>query len=248
MDENRAAWNRHAQRYFRSADLPHDTVDYNGPLFPTESDLNLIGDPAGLRVLELGSGACNCGIALARQGAQVTCLDLSAEMLELGRQSASKAGVSLQLLASTMTDLSPLRAASYDLVLSVCALQYVEEIDAVFGQVARVLSPGGRFVFSTDHPMAMALGAVELWPEDGDDPLYSFRGPVRWKWDDADDFFFTTYRRPTMDYINALARAGFSITQMHELHPKHTDPDWSERELSFRTRVPTTLVVAARKP
>lgn len=246
MSNNETAWNRHARRYFVSDNLPLDTVDYCGRRFPTDSDLHLIGDPSGLHVLELGSGACNCGIALAAQGADVTCLDLSEEQLAIGRDCAEKVGVSINLIKGDMGDLSPFADESFDLVLSICAIMYVEDLQTLFKEVSRVLRPRGRLVFSVDHPIMQAIGATDLWPEESADPRYDYRGSVTWKWLKEDSFLFTTYRRPVSDYINALSEAGLETCRMHELYPKDTN-EWNESEKSLRSRFPSILVVAARK-
>ncbi|HML47853.1 MAG TPA: class I SAM-dependent methyltransferase [Clostridia bacterium] len=243
---NKEAWNRHARRFF-SEDISLDVVDYCGLEFPNDTDLNLIGDVSGKRVLEIGSGSCNCGIALAKQGAHVTCLDLSGNQLLIGRELAQKANVTIEQIESDMTDLSAVPARSMDLVLSVSAMMYVENIGRVFAEANRVLKPGGRLVFSTNHPVMMAIGATELWPEEKSDPNYGYTGPVVWKWNEKDDFYFTDYRRPLMDYVNALGENAFHILRMEELMPKIADTDWDETEKAIRMRFPSVLVIAAQK-
>lgn len=158
---NKESWNLHARRFY-AEDISLDTVDYCGLEFPNDLDLNIIGNVSGLNVLEIGSGSCNCGIALAKQGANVTCLDLSGNQLLIGRELAQKAKVDIKQIESDMTDLSAVPSNSMDLVLSVSALMYVENIHRVFSEVNRVLKTGGRLVFSTNHPIMMAIGASEL--------------------------------------------------------------------------------------
>jgi SAM-dependent methyltransferase len=243
---NRTAWSNHAKRYYEENPLPLDVVDYCGQDFPTDADLQLIGNAFGLCALELGAGACNCGIALAKQGAKVTCMDFSAEQLALGRVAAQKAEVSLELLEGDMADLSALPSDSFDLTISISALMYVKDIEKVFREVARVLKSGGRFIFSTDHPVIMAVGATELWPEEGADPGYNYRGPIQWKWFSDDDFVFTTYRRPVADFVNGLVAAGFGLERMVDLYPKG-EPSWDSLERELRQRYPSVLVIAARK-
>ena len=53
--DNAAAWDRHSSAYQQGAALPTDVANY-GPDIPNESDLRLLGDLAGKRVLELGCG------------------------------------------------------------------------------------------------------------------------------------------------------------------------------------------------
>lgn len=83
---NRDSWNRHAERYQKGARFSFDTVDYGSIDSMTEKEMKLIGDVKGKKVLELGCGGANCGIALARQGAIVTCLDISEEQIMFARQ------------------------------------------------------------------------------------------------------------------------------------------------------------------
>ncbi len=128
---NKESWNRHARRFY-SEDISLDYVDYCGLEFPNDLDLNIIGSVSGANVLEIGSGSCNCGIALARQGANVTCLDLSGNQLLIGRELAQKANVNIKQIESDMTDLSAVPSNSMDLVLSISALMYVEISIAFF--------------------------------------------------------------------------------------------------------------------
>ena len=58
-----------------------------------ESELAVLGDVAGLDVLELGCGAAQWSVALAGRGARVTGLDLSEEQLRQAREAAAAAGV-----------------------------------------------------------------------------------------------------------------------------------------------------------
>jgi ubiquinone/menaquinone biosynthesis C-methylase UbiE len=243
---NKESWNRHARRFY-SEDISLDYVDYCGLEFPNDLDLNIIGNVSGSNVLEIGSGSCNCGIALAKQGADVTCLDLSGNQLLIGGELAHKAKVYIKQIEADMTDLSAVPSDSMDLVLSISALMYVENIDRVFSEVNRVLKTGGRLIFSTNHPVTMAIGATELWPEEKSDPNYNYRGPIVWKWEEEDNFHFTNYRRPMMDYINTLNRNAFRILRMEELLPKAEDTDWGETEKLIRMRFPSVLVMEAKK-
>jgi ubiquinone/menaquinone biosynthesis C-methylase UbiE len=245
-DANRESWNLHARRFF-SEDISLDYVDYCGLEFPDDRDLNIVGDVSSSHVLEIGSGSCNCGIALAKQGAKVTCLDISENQLLIGRELARKAAVHIEQIVADMTDLSKVPSGSMDLVLSISALMYVENIDRVFSEVNRVLRTGGRLIFSTNHPVMMAIGATELWPEEESDSKYNYRGPIVWKWKEEDDFYFTSYRRPMMDYVNTLNKNAFRILRMEESLPKIEDTDWNDVEKSIRMRFPSVLVIEARK-
>jgi ubiquinone/menaquinone biosynthesis C-methylase UbiE len=242
---NKTSWDLHARRFYKEDYLSLDVIDFDSYDYPTDKDLNIIGDVQGLHVLEIGSGSCNCGIALARKGANVICSDLSQEQLKIGKQVAEKAGVNISTVCSDMTDLSFIGSNTIDLVISMSALDYVEDFGKVCSEVSRVLIQGGRFVFSATHPMMFCIGATELWPEEKADPNYHYRGPVEWKWDKDDSFIFTTYRRQMSDYVNMLAKNNLMIKRMEELFPV-TD-DFDENEKKIRTRYPSVLVMEATK-
>ena len=89
---NKEAWNAHASRYFAENKLTVHQVDYCGQYYPNEDDLQLIGDVKGLKILEIGAGSCNVGIALALKGADVTCIDISEEQIKLGEKVAQENG------------------------------------------------------------------------------------------------------------------------------------------------------------
>ena len=238
------------RRASQCGDLPLDYVSFDSSDYPSDKDLNIIGDVKGMTVLEIGAGSCNCGIALARKGANVTCSDLSQEQLNIGSEVAKKAGVEIELVCSDMTDLSFTESDTVDLVISMSALDYVEDFNKVCSEVSRVLKNGGRFVFCATHPIMSCVAATELFPEENAPPNYNYRGAITWKWHQDDDFIFTTYRRQLSDYVNALATNNIMIKRMEELFPISPlpkDSDWDEKEMAVRTRFPSVLVIDAMK-
>lgn len=74
-----------------------------------------------------------------------------------------------------------------------------------------------------------------------------YRGPVQWKWQEDDNFYFTTYRRPLMDYINMLANNELYIYKSEELMPNKVEADWNQVENNLRTTYPSTMVIVAKK-
>lgn len=246
-NQNRESWNKQAERFYKEDCRSLKYLDYCGEIFPSDENLKIIGDVNGLNVLEIGAGTCNCGIVLAKQGAKVTCLDISVEQLNLGAKIAEKENILIKTIESDMENLCMIDSDSVDLVISMSAIMYVKDIDKVFDEVHRVLKKNGRFVFSTDHPFIMSLGATELWSEENANPNYMYRGPVEWKWNEDDTFFFTTYRRPLMDYVNGLIHADFRLNRFEELLPKQIDLNWDENEKHIRMRYPSVFVIESIK-
>ena len=243
---NARSWDLHAARY-AGGGSSSETFDFGDPSFPTDEELGMIGPVHGKRVLEVGSGACACGIALARRGAEVTCVDVSREQLRLGTENARKAGVEVRTVLKDAHELGSLWEAEFELVVAIASLQYIPDLAKAFAAAFQALVPTGRMVFSIPHPVMDALDAAVLSPEDGADPRYSYRGPVQWKWNPDDEFEFVTYRHTVADVLNGLVEAGFRVMRVEELMPVRTEPDWSEVERDVRTRFPSFLVVEACK-
>lgn len=101
-----------------------------------------------LRILDLPCGQGRHAIELARRGYQVTGVDLSAFMLEVGRDRASKAGVKVRWLEGDMRE--AIRGEHFDLILNLfTSFGYFDdpaEDRRVLVAAASMLGPGGRLV------------------------------------------------------------------------------------------------------
>src|SRR2546430_1333228 len=108
--------------------------------------LELLPDPTGRRVLDLGCGAGQLSYHLAQAGAaEVTGVDISETMLELARTQRNHPRVTYQLQAIERIDFPPQR---FDLVVSSLALHYVADYRGLMRSIARWLTPGGVLVYS----------------------------------------------------------------------------------------------------
>jgi SAM-dependent methyltransferase len=118
-----------------------------------EADAALLGDVRGLRVLEVGCGSAPCARWLAEQGAYPVALDLSGAMLQHAAALGVKTGIPVPLVQAGAERL-PFADSSFDITCSAFgAVPFVAEPDRVMREVARVLRPGGRWVFAVNHPM-----------------------------------------------------------------------------------------------
>jgi len=215
-----------------------------GPGVHVGEDLGLLGDVDGLRVVELGCGGAQFGLALAQQGAEVTGVDISGAQLAHARELADEHGTAIELVESSVTDL-PLPDAAYDLAVSAFAFQWVPDLRACFEEAHRVLADGGRLVFSVDHPLYRCLD-----PETGEFATSYFDDSPRREHSETLDAELVVYRRTVGDIVNALLDAGFTVERLHE--PGYEDPEaydstFGSFEPDRMARVPPTLVVAAHK-
>jgi SAM-dependent methyltransferase len=243
--DNQHAWNLQAARYFKQANLSYDVIDYGDPRCDTDETLHLLPDVSGKTVLELGCGGGNIGIALAKRGARVTGVDISEAQLQIARQKAQEQGVTVHYIESAIETLDFTPFASLDLVISVCALQYVPDLAEIFKKVHAALRPSGTFIFSTDDPIFSSVAAKFLWNDSASQQSYFYDGPETWKWEDSDDFSFTTYRHPIDFYMNALSAAGFTLERFHQLRNRNPQPASEEEQLE--QLYPRLMVFKCRK-
>lgn len=118
------------------------------------------------RVLDIGAGYGGAGRALARRyECSVDCLNLSAVQNERNRVLTREAGLDdrVAVVHASFEDI-PGPAAAYDAVWSQDAILHSGARERVLAEVARVLRPGGHFVFTdpmqTDACPPDALGPV----------------------------------------------------------------------------------------
>jgi SAM-dependent methyltransferase len=122
-----------------------------------EADAHLLGDVEGRDVLEVGCGSAMCARWLAAGGARVVAFDLSGGMLRHARAGAAATGVDVPLVQADAQYL-PFRSARFDIAFTAFgAVGFVADSARVMREVARVLRPGGRWVFATTHPIRWAF-------------------------------------------------------------------------------------------
>ncbi len=236
---NAGAWDRIAAR--RGGEADTTTVSY-GVDMPTEADLRLCGDVRGKRVLDLGCGAGENAIAFARHGAHVIAIDASDGQLALARKLADAAEVRVEWHRSDAADLAFLRADSIDVAFGAGIVGEVDDMDRLLRQVHRVLRPGAPFVFTFEHPMALAVGRDIDAP--GTLPLGSLE--VRRSYFDSSPVEVRhegervqVWPRTIADVFAALHRAGYRADVLLEPEPAHAgdnDP-----------AIPKIVVCRARK-
>ncbi|GAA3340984.1 class I SAM-dependent methyltransferase [Amorphoplanes nipponensis] len=183
-----------------------------------EADARLLGEVRGKRVLELGAGAAAGARWLEGQGAEVVALDLSAGMLRHAREAAERCGVRVPLVQADALAL-PFATSSFDVVCTAFgAIPFVADSGAVMREVARVLRPGGRWVFSLTHPMRWIF--LDEPGEDGLLAVHPYFDRRPYVEQDADGVpSYVEQHRTLGDRIRELVAAGFVLTDLIE-------PEW----------------------
>jgi SAM-dependent methyltransferase len=105
-------------------------------------------------ILELGAGAGRVSVALARRGLNVTGLELSAQMLERGKQFAARENANVNFVLGDMTDFKlehhfPLVIAPFNVLMHLYSLS---DQDRALEMVRAHLEPNGVFAFDLYQP------------------------------------------------------------------------------------------------
>ena len=116
---------------------------------------HLLGEVAGQRVLSLACGQGQDARLLARLGATVTGVDVSEPMLRHARRHEAAAPRGIAYVHGDAQSLSPFADESFDGVACHMALMDIPQLAPTIRSVARVLRPGGWFVFSIVHPLSL---------------------------------------------------------------------------------------------
>lgn len=230
---NRASWNADSDTY--QSDHGMELSAAGGSAWGVwripEAELKLLGEVRGLDVLELGCGAAQWSIALAKLGARPVALDLSERQLEHARRLMEETGVDFPLVHAS-AEAVPLPDRSFDLVFCDYGAMTFSDPYVTVPEAARLLRPGGMLVFCGATPI------VEMcYPEDSDHPqdrlLMDYFGMWSLPWEGYVEFML-----PYGAWIRLFRAHGFAIEDLVELRPgpdavssylDATDREWYRR-------------------
>lgn len=214
-----------------------------------EGDMHLLGDDlAGKRILEVGCGSAPCARWLAGQGAHPVGLDLSRAMLERGRAAMAAGGPRVPLVQAGAESL-PFADASFDLACSAFGgVPFVADSALVMREVARVLRPGGRWVFSVNHPMRWIF-LDDPGPE-GLVATNSYFDRSPYVEVDADGVpTYVEHHRTIGDRVREIVAAGLTLLDIVEPDwPEWLDREWGQWSPLRGEIFPGTAIFVTEKP
>jgi SAM-dependent methyltransferase len=213
-----------------------------------EDVVELLGDVRDARVLEIGCGSAPCARWLVERGARVVGLDISAGMLRHAVEANRHRGVAVPLVQAGAEWL-PFADGSIDVACSAFgAVPFVADSAAVMREVARVLRPGGRWVFAVTHPFRW------IFPDDpGPEGLtvtqsYFDRTPYV-EIDAAGVPTYVEHHRTLGDRIREIVGAGLTLQDLVEPEwpPGHVR-EWGQWSPLRGALFPGTAIFCCRRP
>jgi ubiquinone/menaquinone biosynthesis C-methylase UbiE len=171
--------------------------------------LDLAGDVAGRRILDVGCGAGPLLAALRERGAVVTGVDSSTKMLELARQ---RLGDGADLHPADLSSPLSFPDGAFDDVIACLVLHYLEDWTAPLAELRRVLVPGGRLIVAVNHPTVnkLAFPDADYFATRKFSYEHTFSGQ---------NAVLTYWHRPLHGMTGAFTEAGFRIAVISEPSP-----------------------------
>jgi SAM-dependent methyltransferase len=208
-------WEDHAEWWQR------EFTDGADPEY-TEQILPLVADhlPDGGVLLDVGCGEGQVARMAAEVGGmRVIGVDPAMAQVAL----ATERGGGPIYVQGSATSLGVAEGA-LDAVVACLVFEHIEDLDAALAEVARVLRPGGRFLFLLNHPLLQTPGSGWIDDQVLDPPEQYWRiGPYLVEGDTVEQVergvFIRFFHRPLSRYLNAAQDLGLHLVRMEEPAP-----------------------------
>ena len=173
------------------------------------------GKLRGKKILVPSSGDNIAAFGFHLLGARVTSCDISENQIENAKTIAKKFNWEIEFKVQDSMRLSGIPCDEYDLVYTSNGVHvWIDDMPGMYENLYRVLKRGGHNIFFETHPMIRPF----------DNTTYELK--IRKLYEDVGPFEeVLTYGWRTMDFVNAVASAGFIIKEMREFHSLREDLD-----------------------
>jgi len=142
MDQSAKFWDKIAEKYSRQPIA--DEEAYQKKLQITQEYFQ-----PDMEVLEFGCGTGSTAIIYAPYVKNIHAVDISPNMIEIGRNKADNAGIKNITFEVATCDGLNVPDESFDVILGMSILHLLEDKEAMIARVYRMLKPRGLFISST---------------------------------------------------------------------------------------------------
>lgn len=163
------------------------------------------------RALDVATGGGHVALALARAGADVDACDLTPEMIGAATDLLADNDCTATFTVAEAAEL-PYPDATFDIVTCRIAAHHFPDAQAFFGEVARVLAPGGRFGFQDqtlppESTSAVLTDAFERMRDASHHQAYKVDG-----------------------WTTLIERAGLVVEHAELIDKRHEFAEWTARQ------------------
>jgi SAM-dependent methyltransferase len=242
---NRAYWTRANETYTDENAATNWALDEIvwGIWAVAESELEVLGDVAGLDVVELGCGTAFVSAWLAKRGARPVGVDVTPAQLATARRLMAETGIEFPLVEADAAE-TGLPDASFDLAVSEYGASIWVDPYRWIPEAARLLRPGGRLVFLRNSTLA-SLCVDDEGPV-GTTLRRSQFGLHRTVWSDGGVEFDLGHG----EWIDLLRGSGFEVERLIEVQAPadaETHPYYDYVTADWARRWPAEEIWVARK-
>ena len=209
-----------------------DEMDW-GVFAIRESELDVVGDVAGLDVVELGCGTAYISAWLARRGARPVGVDPTPAQLATARELQLEFGLEFPLVEAAAEDV-PLPDAAFDLAVSEYGASIWADPYLWIPEASRLLRPGGELVFLVNGTLMILCSPDEDDAHVGTALQRPYFGMHRFSWEGSVEFHLGYG-----DWIRLLRANAFEILDLIEVRapegatmhsePGLAGPEWARQ-------------------
>jgi ubiquinone/menaquinone biosynthesis C-methylase UbiE len=196
--------------------------DRNKEVLLTPRVLDWLGDVKDKKILDAGCGEGFLCRLIAEHGAQVTGIDFSSKLLEIARNRTPK-HLLIRYIHANLEKILEIQSDSFDRIVSLLALQDIQDYRAALQELYRVLRPEGQFFLAITHPcfgsdgewIRDERGKKLYWKTD----RYFQEREIEMRIDPDSDENPIGFHRTLSSYYQEIKRAGFMISDLIEPSP-----------------------------
>lgn len=246
--EPKTSWGGHAKWYSK---VVSEEGSYQKEVI-LPGVLNLLDLRGGEDVLDLACGEGFFSREFHDRGANVLGIDAGAGLIEMAKKKSSK---DIIYRVGDARNLSFVNDGAFDAAVIILALQNIDDVNAVFKEVKRILKKGGRMVFVLNHPV-FRIPKFSGWGWDEGQSLQyrkinrymtELKVPIEMHPGENKKEITWSFHRPLQSYFKALKLAGFAVSEVEEWvsHKKSQRGPKAKAEDMARVEFPMFMAVRA---
>jgi 2-polyprenyl-3-methyl-5-hydroxy-6-metoxy-1,4-benzoquinol methylase len=251
-------WELNSNQWIKLVDeiSQDDKGDLNRQLIIDQSMWELMGNVKNLNVLDAGCGNGYFSRVLAQKGAKVTGVDQSRVFIEYCKKKEQEEKRGIKYIAESLENLTTIESETFDLIVSNIVFIDVLDYKKALKELARVLKPAGKFIWSNLHPIFGRISnifyRIPMDTPRNEERLYVMidryfdSGGTKISWGSMEPIW--QFDRTLSEYTSALKEAGFVIHEIVEPKPNKDDIKRHPRHLAFDAdRIPFFIIYECQK-